>query len=584
MPSATALSRAAPRDAARAETGPPMPAAPGEALGILINRVAKAWREELDRRLRPLGLTRVQWQALLLIARSEGALTQREIGEHLDIGAPATVALIDRMERDGLVERAAGAGRPTPQRGAHHAFQPAPADAHRGRGRDAAPRDPGRADATGGRDAARAADQGPRAHRGAERGRRDEHLPALRRPRLRVLVIGAAVAARPRAGAWWWLQRGQQRLDRQRVRQRPRRSGVVTRDGPGGRRPDPRERARAQGRRAVRARPASVRGGAGRSRGQLRQAEQGTRADTSEVAASAADVARLNADLGNAETACGDRSSSCSRASCRSRRSTTHRRASTPRAPRSTRVRRAWRRRVPRPPPRRAVTPAVLVAQRGSRQGATRPRARRHRAPGRRHRTHFDLAAGTVVTPGNPLFAHRGGTLVLGRRQFQGDRARRRASRPAGDDRGRHVSRPRFHGHVESLAGGTRRRVLAAAAAERQRQLGEGGAARAGAKVTRRRSRSAHFRCASAPPRRSTSHCARSRRIGGLAAMSDAPLARRRRIARDDHARGDVRDADPGARHHDRQRRAAAHGGRAVGARPTRSAGCSRATSCRRRS
>lgn len=90
---------------ARAASGPPMPAAPAESLGILINRVAKAWRQTLDRRLRPLGLTRVQWQALLLIARSAGGLTQRDIAEHLDIGAPATVALIDRMERDGLVER-----------------------------------------------------------------------------------------------------------------------------------------------------------------------------------------------------------------------------------------------------------------------------------------------------------------------------------------------------------------------------------------------------------------------------------------------------------------------------------------------
>ncbi|HEY1325374.1 MAG TPA: MarR family transcriptional regulator [Casimicrobiaceae bacterium] len=81
-----------------------------DTLGILLNRVAKAWRAELDRRLRPLGLTRVQWQALLMISRSGHALTQRELAEGLDIGAPATVSLIDRMERDGLVERTAVPG------------------------------------------------------------------------------------------------------------------------------------------------------------------------------------------------------------------------------------------------------------------------------------------------------------------------------------------------------------------------------------------------------------------------------------------------------------------------------------------
>ena len=87
------------------------PAAPGaDNLGWLVHGLAKAWREELDRRLRPLGLTRVQWQALFMIARADGGLTQRELADALDIGAPATVALVDRMERDGLVVRSAVPG------------------------------------------------------------------------------------------------------------------------------------------------------------------------------------------------------------------------------------------------------------------------------------------------------------------------------------------------------------------------------------------------------------------------------------------------------------------------------------------
>jgi MarR family transcriptional regulator, transcriptional regulator for hemolysin len=81
-----------------------------DSLGLLVHGVAKCWREELDRRLRPLGLTRVQWQALLMISRAAEGLTQRELGDVLDIGPPATVALVDRMERDGLVERTAVPG------------------------------------------------------------------------------------------------------------------------------------------------------------------------------------------------------------------------------------------------------------------------------------------------------------------------------------------------------------------------------------------------------------------------------------------------------------------------------------------
>ena len=76
-----------------------------EALGLLIHALSKGWRSELDKRLRPLGLTRAQWQALLALARAGGTLGQRELSEWLEIGAPATVALVDRMERDGLVVR-----------------------------------------------------------------------------------------------------------------------------------------------------------------------------------------------------------------------------------------------------------------------------------------------------------------------------------------------------------------------------------------------------------------------------------------------------------------------------------------------
>lgn len=81
-----------------------------EALGLLITGLSKSWREELDRRLRPLGLTRVQWQALRSLSRAGGTLVQRELSELLEIGAPATVALVDRLERDGLATRSAVPG------------------------------------------------------------------------------------------------------------------------------------------------------------------------------------------------------------------------------------------------------------------------------------------------------------------------------------------------------------------------------------------------------------------------------------------------------------------------------------------
>jgi MarR family transcriptional regulator, transcriptional regulator for hemolysin len=111
--STLSLNGAPPGPANGLRRAPTRPAALPEgldSLGLLVHGVAKCWREELDRRLRPLGLTRVQWQALLMISRAVEGLTQRELGDVLDIGAPATVALVDRMERDGLVERTAVPG------------------------------------------------------------------------------------------------------------------------------------------------------------------------------------------------------------------------------------------------------------------------------------------------------------------------------------------------------------------------------------------------------------------------------------------------------------------------------------------
>src|SRR5690349_24120243 len=78
---------AAPLRAGRARVhgaGYPVPPADRlEALGLLIHGLSKTWREEMDRRLRPLGLTRVQWQALLWLSRAGGALSQRELSDLL---------------------------------------------------------------------------------------------------------------------------------------------------------------------------------------------------------------------------------------------------------------------------------------------------------------------------------------------------------------------------------------------------------------------------------------------------------------------------------------------------------------------
>jgi DNA-binding MarR family transcriptional regulator len=77
---------------------------PDRSLGVLISDVARLMRRNFDRRLQTLGLTQVQWRAIVHVARSEG-LSQVALAESLE-AKPITIArLIDRMEGAGWIER-----------------------------------------------------------------------------------------------------------------------------------------------------------------------------------------------------------------------------------------------------------------------------------------------------------------------------------------------------------------------------------------------------------------------------------------------------------------------------------------------
>ncbi len=86
-----------------------MPASPKlERLSEALHLTAHAWRIALDRRLRPLGLTRSKWMLLALLAHSDG-LRQGELADRLGVEDPSVVHLVDRLEQEGLVKREADA-------------------------------------------------------------------------------------------------------------------------------------------------------------------------------------------------------------------------------------------------------------------------------------------------------------------------------------------------------------------------------------------------------------------------------------------------------------------------------------------
>jgi MarR family transcriptional regulator for hemolysin len=78
-----------------------------EVFAETLHLATHAWRNELDRRLRPLGLSRSKWMLLMTLARGAEGISQKALAEQLGIESPTLVGLLDRLERDALVERRA---------------------------------------------------------------------------------------------------------------------------------------------------------------------------------------------------------------------------------------------------------------------------------------------------------------------------------------------------------------------------------------------------------------------------------------------------------------------------------------------
>lgn len=76
----------------------------------LLHMTAHNWRTALDRRLRPMGLSRATWMVLAFVRKLDGP-NQTELAEQLSLETPSIVRLIDRLEREHLVERRTGADR-----------------------------------------------------------------------------------------------------------------------------------------------------------------------------------------------------------------------------------------------------------------------------------------------------------------------------------------------------------------------------------------------------------------------------------------------------------------------------------------
>ncbi|MFN7806448.1 MAG: MarR family winged helix-turn-helix transcriptional regulator, partial [Planctomycetaceae bacterium] len=76
-----------------------------QSLGFWVCGMAHALRREMNVELAREGITYRQWEVLVCLAF--GDTTQTEIANRLGIEAPTLVGVLERMERDGWLERTA---------------------------------------------------------------------------------------------------------------------------------------------------------------------------------------------------------------------------------------------------------------------------------------------------------------------------------------------------------------------------------------------------------------------------------------------------------------------------------------------
>src|SRR5207302_9796929 len=76
-----------------------------ESLGHLLHGTARAWRQKLDERLKPMGLSQAKWRTLMHLSIAEEALTQAEIAARLGVEEPTVVNLLHRLEEESWITR-----------------------------------------------------------------------------------------------------------------------------------------------------------------------------------------------------------------------------------------------------------------------------------------------------------------------------------------------------------------------------------------------------------------------------------------------------------------------------------------------
>ena len=78
-------------------------------MGRVIGEVSRAWRYEMNRALRPLGINLSMRLVLVQLQRNPDGLMQADLARSLGIEGPTLVRLLDKLEQKGWIARIASA-------------------------------------------------------------------------------------------------------------------------------------------------------------------------------------------------------------------------------------------------------------------------------------------------------------------------------------------------------------------------------------------------------------------------------------------------------------------------------------------
>lgn len=80
-----------------------------ERFAAAVHNSARIWRLALDKRLKHLGIGQSGWMTIAMVAKAAEPLSQRALADLVGVEGPSMVSMLDRLEREGFVERVASA-------------------------------------------------------------------------------------------------------------------------------------------------------------------------------------------------------------------------------------------------------------------------------------------------------------------------------------------------------------------------------------------------------------------------------------------------------------------------------------------